>query len=114
MRLTSSGIFAYVTECLKQLNLANFFDVIVSGEDLDKGKPDPQTFLVAAQKLGVHPNECVVIEDAQYGIKAAKVAGMYCIAIPYHGNGMDHTQDISAADIELNSLNDITKEIFSF
>lgn len=57
------------------------FDVIISGEDSKIGKPDPEPYLNAARKLKTIPEECVVIENAPLGIKSAKKAGMYCIAI---------------------------------
>lgn len=57
------------------------FDVIISGDDTIKGKPDPEPYLTAANKLKCSNNECVVIENAPLGIKSAKKAGMYCIAI---------------------------------
>ena len=57
------------------------FDTIISGEDSKNGKPSPDPYLNAAKKLGVSPEECVVIENAPLGIKSAKKAGMYCIAI---------------------------------
>lgn len=60
--------------------LANF-DVIVTGDEVQKGKPDPEPFLSAAQKLGSPPISCIVIENAPYGITAAKHAGMYCVAV---------------------------------
>ena len=57
------------------------FDVIVTGEDVNKGKPDPEPFLIAAHKLGLLPKECAVVENAPYGIASAKGAGMFCVAV---------------------------------
>ncbi|RMD97632.1 MAG: HAD family phosphatase [Calditrichaeota bacterium] len=57
------------------------FDVIVAEEDSPRGKPYPDPYLIAAQKLGVPPDECVVVENAPLGIQAAKSAGMRCIAL---------------------------------
>ena len=59
----------------------NKFDAVVSGDDTEKGKPDPTPYLVAMDKLGVSPKESIVIENAPLGIKSAKRAGIYCIAI---------------------------------
>ena len=53
----------------------------VTGADVTRGKPDPQVFQLAAEKLGVPPRNCVVIEDAPAGIEAAKRAGMKCIGL---------------------------------
>ena len=54
---------------LKQLKLIDLFDAIVDGNDVSKAKPDPEVFLIAAQKLGVDPEDCIVIEDAIAGIE---------------------------------------------
>ncbi len=76
-------------------------DVIISGEDVRRGKPDPEGYLNAAQKLGVLPAECLVIENAPFGIEAAKRAGMKVAAVattlPRHLlNGADfHADDLA-------------------
>ena len=57
------------------------FDVVVSADMIKKGKPHPDSYLTAAKQLKVNPEECVVIENAPYGIKAAKSAKMFCIAV---------------------------------
>ena len=77
---TGSGpeTIAYI---LDHLNLRRFFDVVVGAEDINKGKPHPDTFLTVAQKLGVPPADCVVFEDAVLGEQAAYRAGMRCIAV---------------------------------
>ncbi len=66
---------------LRSLGLEGVFETVVAEEDAPKGKPDPQGFLVAAEKLGVAAAECVVIEDAPGGVEAAKRAGMRCIGV---------------------------------
>ena len=65
---------------LKKTGLKNM-DVIVDGNDFKKGKPDPEIFLKTADRMGLRPEECLVIEDAILGVKAAKAAGMRCIYI---------------------------------
>ena len=75
----------------KQVNKAGldkYFDVIVTGDDISKGKPDPEIFLKAANKLGVMPKECIVIEDSPAGIEAAFRGNMYGI----------HVEDLKEAD----------------
>ncbi|MGB9928768.1 MAG: HAD family hydrolase [Methanosarcina sp.] len=59
----------------------NCFDAIVTGSDLERGKPDPDPFLTALEKLDLTKNECIVIENAPLGITAAKRAGLYCVAV---------------------------------
>lgn len=66
---------------LEKLNIADFFDAIVDGNSVSKAKPDPEVFLKAAEKLGIHPSECFVFEDAEAGVAGAKRAGMRVIGI---------------------------------
>ena len=69
-------------DCLLDLmDLRKFFRVIVSGEEVVHGKPDPSIFLLAAERLGVAPADCVVIEDALVGIEAAQRAGISVLAV---------------------------------
>ena len=67
---------------LAQINLsAKLFDAVIAGEDVKHKKPAPDIFLLAAEKIGLDPKDCLVIEDALSGIKAAKAAGCKCLAI---------------------------------
>jgi len=66
---------------LDLMDLRRFFGVIVSGEEVVHGKPDPSIFLLAARRLGVAPASCVVLEDALVGIEAARRAGMPVLAV---------------------------------
>jgi beta-phosphoglucomutase len=59
----------------------NQFDVLITGDQVSQGKPNPEPYLLGAQKLSVTTSECLVIENAPMGIKSAKEAGMYCVAI---------------------------------
>jgi beta-phosphoglucomutase family hydrolase len=65
----------------KLVDIRKYFDVIITADDVEKGKPDAEVFLKAAEKLGVAPGESFVMEDATLGVKAAKTGGMPCIAI---------------------------------
>lgn len=77
----SSGPRENVQLALKTLQIEGEFDAIVTGSDITHGKPNPEVFLKAAAKLGIDPAECVVIEDAPSGVKAALAAGMKVVAI---------------------------------
>ena len=66
---------------LDGLNLRQHFQTIVCNTDVKHGKPDPEIFLLAAQRLGSRPEDCVVFEDAPAGIEAARRAGMACVVI---------------------------------
>jgi len=80
---------------LRKLGLETFFDTVVCAEDITRSKPDPEIFLKAAQRLGVEPSECVVIEDAKFGVEAAKKAGMKAVG---YRNPSSGNQDLSKAD----------------
>ena len=110
--LASSGMKKYIELALRGIKLTGYFDAIVSGEELSRGKPDPETFLVAARKLGLHPSDCIVIEDAKVGVVAAKRAGMKCIGVHYPSTwDKALAQDLSRADIEVRSLKAITEKM---
>lgn len=66
---------------LNNLELTPYFDAIIDGNKVSKAKPDPEVFLLAAKELGLAPNHCVVFEDAEAGIEAAKKAGMVSVGI---------------------------------
>jgi beta-phosphoglucomutase family hydrolase len=66
---------------MEKMEFLYFFDVIVTGEEVHHGKPAPDIFIQAAEKLGIPPEKCVVIEDAANGVAAAKNAHMKCVAI---------------------------------
>lgn len=66
---------------LQRLQLSELFDAIVDGNKVTKAKPDPEIFLKAAEDLKAQPTECVVFEDAQAGVEAAKNGGMFCIGV---------------------------------
>lgn len=66
---------------LKGLGIVDLFDVIIDGNKVSKAKPDPEVFVKAAQEMGLDPKDCVVFEDAEAGIEAAKAGGMYAIGI---------------------------------
>ncbi len=70
---------------LKKTGLKELFEVKLSGNDITKGKPDPQIFLMAAERLNVSPGESVVFEDATLGVEAAKRANMRCVGIDRSG-----------------------------
>jgi beta-phosphoglucomutase-like phosphatase (HAD superfamily) len=70
-----------VDSILQALGLAEHYRTIVSGENVSTGKPNPEIYRLAAQRLGVNSAECVVIEDSHNGVVAAKRTGMRCIAV---------------------------------
>jgi len=91
---------------LASLEIAGLFDAVVSSADVNKGKPDPESFLLAAERLGVAPGDCVVIEDAVAGVAAAKNAGMKCIAV----TNTHPEEKLADADKVVDTLEGITPE----
>ncbi len=98
--LASSAPLENLHLLIEVLGIKGFFDCIVSDEDVTRGKPDPEVFLVASRRLGVIPSDCIVIEDAVAGVRAAKAAGMRCIAV-----ATTHPADrLGEADLVVDSL----------
>jgi HAD superfamily hydrolase (TIGR01509 family) len=80
--VVSGGARESVTASLGVLGLLGKFEVMVCAGDYRKAKPDPEPFLLAAEKLGVAPQSCLVFEDTQLGVDAAAAAGMACVRVP--------------------------------
>jgi HAD superfamily hydrolase (TIGR01509 family) len=79
--LVSSASKENIALLLSELDLEGIFNCIVFGQEVPESKPSPQIYLLAARKLGIKPGDCMVIEDSPLGVKAAKTAGMKCLAI---------------------------------
>ncbi|WP_170065543.1 HAD-IA family hydrolase [Abditibacterium utsteinense] len=79
--LATAGDATNIAFTLDGLGIASFFVELVGGEDVSLGKPDPQVFLLAAQKMKVAPEKCLVFEDSPAGVEAARRAGMKCIVV---------------------------------
>jgi len=89
---------------LGTLGLLTLFQAIVSAEDVERGKPDPQGFLLAARRLAIEPRATLVVEDSLPGISAAKAAGMYCLAV-----ATTHPHErLTIADAVVDSLEGVT------
>jgi beta-phosphoglucomutase len=87
-----------------------FFEAIVGMEDTRRGKPDPEVFLVAAKKLGVPPDRCVVFEDAVAGVEAAKAAGMKCVAVTFVGHHSEEKLRAAGANRVVHSFAEVTAD----
>ncbi len=91
---------------LKQVNLLNRFAGIVDGNSVSKAKPDPEVFLIGAQKLNLKPEQCVVFEDAIAGVEAANAAHMISV-------GIGDKNTLSEADFNFNNLTEIPENFFT-
>jgi len=102
----SSGPRENVELSLEKLGRRGKFQAAISGSDVQRGKPDPQIFQLAAERLGLAPARCLVIEDAPAGVAAAKAAGCRCL-----GLAGGPPRDLSAADLVVHSLHEVDAEL---
>ena len=106
LAVATSSVGASARPFLERHRLTTFFDVIVTGEEIERGKPSPDIYLSAAEKLGIPADACLVIEDALSGIAAAKAARMRVAAIP-DTRFVDLREYEKEADYLLGSLSEI-------
>ena len=99
---TSSGR-RLTDACLAPFSLASRFRFILTSEDITRGKPDPEIYLLAAARFGVPPAEMLVLEDSQNGCRAAAASGAFTVAVPGEHS---RRQDFSSADLVIASLTD--------
>ncbi len=93
---------------LEKLKLKDFFDVEINGDSIQNNKPAPDVYLKALEKLELQPHEVVAVEDSETGIRSAKAAGVFCIAL---ATELTKHQDQSRADTRVSSLKDISVEL---
>lgn len=77
----SNAIKESVVDMLTRAGLINYFDLVIGNDEITNPKPDPEIYLTAFRKLGVKPEECLIIEDAPHGIEAAKASGAIVVAV---------------------------------
>ena len=102
MALVTSTPRENIDFVLKQVSLAGAFDAVVAAEDVSRGKPDPEGYLLAARSLGVAAERCLVIEDAPGGIEGARRAGMRSLAV----TTTHSREELAGADVIVDSLSD--------
>lgn len=102
--LASSSPMEGIKQVLDKFQISEYFQAVISGENLERGKPAPDIFLNAAKMLQVEPEYCTVIEDSNHGVTAAKAAGMKCIGFQNHNSGK---QNLEAADLIVDSLEEL-------
>lgn len=104
LALGSSAPRENVDVVLEQLARRDAFQAAVTGNDVTRGKPDPQVFLLGAERLGLPPASCLVIEDAPLGVTAARAAGMRCVGFASTGRNAESLAD---ADLVVNRLDQL-------
>lgn len=109
LAIGSSGPSANVALVVEKLGAAELLSATITADDVTRGKPDPQVFLLAAERMGIAPKQCVVVEDAQAGVAAAQAAAMRCVGIASTGRTREELQ---AADLVIDSLSELTPNVF--
>ncbi len=102
--LATNSPHCLIPRVLHKLNIAHYFDSILSSDFVEKGKPSPDIYIKGALEFNVVPSKCIVFEDSKSGIRAALSAGMSVVAVPESGNFDDKGFDI--ADIKIRTLSD--------
>lgn len=104
LSLASSSGRKLIDIFTQQTNIAHYFEVIMSGDDVQYSKPNPEIFLKVAQWYGLPATQFTVIEDSTNGVKAAKSAGMQCVGFQ---NPLSGGQDLSQADLLIHSMQEL-------
>jgi sugar-phosphatase len=102
MAVASSSAMRLIEAVVDKLDIRKYFQLLWSAEYEPYGKPHPGIFITAAQKLGIEPSKCLVLEDSVNGLIAAKAARMMCIAVPEHVSFND--KRFAIADIKISSV----------
>lgn len=102
--VASSSRIAEVVGKLEMVGLARFFEAMAGGDEVDDGKPSPDVFLLAAERLGVEPSLCLAIEDSDPGVEAAAAAGMRVIVVNRDGGIRGSHATVSSLDAQTLAL----------
>ena len=105
--IASAAPHANVETILDVLHASECFEAIVSAEDVHRGKPDPEVFLIAATKLGVAPEHCIVVEDALHGVEAARAAGIKSIGVSRNGKHLPADIVVPSLDLNENAFDNL-------
>jgi HAD superfamily hydrolase (TIGR01509 family) len=105
--IATSSLREWADILLARFKISERFEFLVTGDQVARGKPDPEMYLKAVEKLGLLAPQCLVLEDSSNGIRAAKSAGCFAVAVP---SEFTKDQDLSMADMMVKSLDD--QELF--
>jgi beta-phosphoglucomutase family hydrolase len=105
MALATMSSRKLADKLLREKGIRDYFDFVITADEVQKPKPDPEVFLKCAKKLGCQPEKCVVVEDSIFGVIAARKAGMKCIAIP-SGAYSEEELEKEAPNIIVSSINE--------
>lgn len=105
--IATSNTKALTQMILHETKIEEYFDCILTGEDVQKGKPDPDIYIEVSKRLQINSSQCLVFEDIPHGIMAAKAAGMMCYGIEDDYSKKDYTQKIRLSDGYINDYYDL-------
>lgn len=104
--IASSGSGESIRRILARLGLRELFPVVVAGEDVARGKPDPEPYELAASRLDVRPDECIAFEDSAPGVRSARAAG--CFVVGVRNPKAAIIQDLDVADLVVNGMTELS------
>ena len=107
LRLATASSSKNVGYVLEKVGLVDQFAAIVGGDDVERGKPDPSIFRIAAERIGLDTTNCVVVEDATSGVIAAKAGGFFCVGIDRVG----HPSRLAGADMIIKDLSRVSPDV---
>lgn len=109
LAIVSSSDLSYIEDVVKRLKIQDYFDLLISGQMIEHGKPSPDIYLLAQQQMALPADSLLVIEDSPAGIQAGKAAGLTTIG--YKGSIID--QDTSKADYQVSDYHELIKQFDS-
>ncbi len=108
LALATTSTSDSVRKFLHKFRLLGYFTLILTREDVSERKPNPEIYIKADDELGYNHDEIIVVEDTEIGVRAAKSAGLNCVAVP---NQYTKKQDFSMADYVIESIAELSKFI---
>lgn len=106
--IASSGSGESIRRILERLGLDGCFSAVVAGEDVARGKPDPEPYQTAASRLGIRPDECIVFEDSSVGVRSASAAG--CFVVGVRNPNAATRQHLDGADLVVEGMDQVDEE----
>lgn len=102
--LATSSVRNTADKVLKTFRLEGYFEAVAGGDEVERSKPSPDLYMTAVRRLSLEPEQCIAIEDSKNGVRAAKAAGLKCVAYRNPNSG---SQDTSCADAIVDSIKEL-------
>ena len=108
LAVATSSTAPFARAALERLGIGGLVRALATGDEVARGKPDPEIYLLAAERLGVEPADCIAVEDTPAGVAAAQGAGMTCVAIPH---ALSPAAGLGGADAIVGDLGEALAEL---